>query len=340
MGILRHILRARARRVSRRRHADEIAQTVEHLVDAVDPRLRYVPDYREKLGAVAWPAIKHVRYVVNNIAGPVECSAAAWAEDARLRAMFASARDVSRIFSGNHALRDFLEGPEGIGLTHCYVALGAILEERKILGMEMRGEVIQRDVPQITVSFSDFRFSKAAAGEDGLRDILRGMALDSLARQAAARIDAMLARRKGLEQEQAILKTRLRVQAQRAGGMESLFENGAGTDAAEMQRQLNELERSLQAVSASAQTLEHYLQQLKHVLAHPAEFLALERRSLHLNSMNVLSDGGHGETAQAIDLSEIRIAGRPSRIVLVAKFPREELLARGAMLDEEARYLA
>ena len=130
---------------------------IERVVDGTDPRLRAVSHYRRKL----WPAVERgIDYVVNfvNVLPPaITADRQGYMSDPRLRALFASPESLREILSFSDGARNYLkQAPDPLPME-LYAGLGAVRVEKNVLGIEMDGEILRRDVPQIMVNFSDHR---------------------------------------------------------------------------------------------------------------------------------------------------------------------------------------
>lgn len=334
MGIFRRILRDYLRKKPVRQHASEIEAAIERLVEDVNPRIRFVPDYQNKLRNATWSTLKHIHRIVGEIAGPVECSRQQWAQDPLLRSLFTNSSEMRHIFSHSKPLRDFLERSPTGEANDCYVVLAATRQVKKVLGVELRGDVVQREVPQIRVSFTDHMIMAPAASEAELRAEMKGFALEFLAHQALAGIASARSRHQDLEQERALLRARLRMKQRQEKGLGCLCGHVEcnDRDLSELCTQLAEKEKKLDETGSNPATLDYFVQQLIEVLESPEKYLKLQALTLHLDSMNISVGNKEGDAGNDISLTELWFASQPTRVMLVAKFPRGELLDRDEMV--------
>ena len=123
-----------------------LEMAIERAVDGTDSRLRLLPGYRKRLRKPVIQAIDHVIPLVDAIAAPVAAGRSEHGTEPRLAAMFASAEDMLDIFGRDTALADFLASPEGTACPRVTTLLLAERVERNILGMDLVGDQVRRDV--------------------------------------------------------------------------------------------------------------------------------------------------------------------------------------------------
>src|SRR5512139_261811 len=127
---------------------------IERAVDGTDSRLRAFPGYRRLLRDPVVHAIDHVVALVDSIHAALPAGADGYRNDFRLAALFASGEEMLQVFSRDRALSQYLAGPDGRGAEHVTALLLARREERTILGMDLAGDQVRRDVAQVAVNFS------------------------------------------------------------------------------------------------------------------------------------------------------------------------------------------
>jgi hypothetical protein len=104
----------------------QLVQTgIEAVVDAVDPRLRSLSGYAQKIAPAVTCTIVHLRELASRLPEPIELSRGAWADDAFLNAAFATAEDISLLLARSPGLKRCLEA--NAGAAHAYALLGMVL---------------------------------------------------------------------------------------------------------------------------------------------------------------------------------------------------------------------
>ena len=186
-----------------------IAMALEHVVDSTDPRLRLLPGYQRRLRSAVLAAIDQVVAVVAGLPAAVEVRAASYGADPRLAAFFASPDHLRDTLRQDGALRDYLAGPGRYDTEPVYALLVTERRERTALGMELHGEMLQREVMQVTVSFSGQRLVDAAPSHEDLAKRLRRRAFDHLLALALRRITGARETRADLQRQRLLLQRKL-----------------------------------------------------------------------------------------------------------------------------------
>ncbi|MGH8471173.1 MAG: hypothetical protein ACREVJ_01620, partial [Gammaproteobacteria bacterium] len=162
-----------ARAVEGRYSKRVVDAAIERAVDGTDPRLRVVPGYQKRLRPLVIHAIHHVARLVECLPAPIELSRKGYRADPRLSACFASADHLSEVVNADRGLSDFLASTE-VGVAERIVALLlTVKQERKVLGVALEGEILKRDVPQVTVSFANYRVVDPATTYEETRRLLK-----------------------------------------------------------------------------------------------------------------------------------------------------------------------
>jgi hypothetical protein len=146
-----------------------IQAAIEQLVEAVDPRIRFIRGYQKKLRPGVEAALKHARDIVARIPGPFALDTESWRREPVVNAAFARADELPAAVSRSVEVREFFEQGAGKSLPECFALFGMQRQERRIFGKALVGELIQSDVVQTTVSFADYRLIVPATTLDELR---------------------------------------------------------------------------------------------------------------------------------------------------------------------------
>ncbi len=182
---------------------------IERAVDSTDPRLRALPGYANKLREATIKAIDHVVELVNAIQEPLEVATATYSGDPRLGALFASAETMIDILGRDQTLRDYLDSSEGHGAPRVTALLLAERVERQVLGMELVGDQVRRDVAQVAVSFFGHRLLEPNRDPQETRRLLKRRAFDFILTQALDQISEMKVERADLSRQRDLIKRKL-----------------------------------------------------------------------------------------------------------------------------------
>jgi len=342
MGLISRVLRHYLKQKPIRLHQAEIDTAIEQLFYEINPRLRFLPGYRETLSRPIWHALKHIHHVIDAIAGPVDAATRQWDLTPLLRAMFANSSEMGKLFNRAPSLRNCIAATAPADNIH--VVIAATMQVRKVLGMAMRGDMMQRDVPQTQISFTDLRIVASADSENDLREKMKAYALEFLAHKVLADIAAARTESEDLEQELALLRARLRMKVRQDEGKASLcdrVEYSAG-ELDKIRALITEKETRLSQTAIHQPTLKYFMDQLLLVLNSVEKLLQIHKISLHLDNMNILLETADADAVKPIELSEVLRAGQPARIMLIARVPCAEVIIQddvAARIDEALKWL-
>lgn len=317
-----------------------IEQRIEQLIRIIDPRLKFVAGYRGKLRPAVEQAVLYCREIEAGIPPAIEASAKVWSEDPSLRALFASARDIPRVFSRSQAIQDFFENTPDA--EHVWATLRFVCREATGFGVAADGAVVQNDVLRTCVSFTEKRLVLPSGCEHDARIEIRRRAFKFLLTEALQQITSLDMQRKDLREQRSMLQTRLMILKGQRVGLEAMLEKGIGArqKIEDVERKLSENERSLAALAASAgETLEHVIGRVQHVLTHGPDYIRIGMTKLRLDQMNVLVPEGTGEAAVEIVLPKVVVRSAPVVNLLACSFPRAELIRCRSLLHEAGRLL-
>ncbi len=333
MGLIRRVLRHYLKHKHLQSHQAEIDTVIEQLFYEINPRLGFLTGYQEALSGPVWNALKHIHHVIDHIAGPVDAATRQWGSTPALRAMFANGLEMGRFFKRDPSLRNCIATAQPGNAESCHVMIASTMQVRKVLGIAMRGDIMQREVPQTQISFTDHRIVASADSESGLREKLKAFALEFVAHKVLANIAAARSECEGLEQELALLRARMRMKLRQDSGKACLCDRVEYSEGemAEICSLIREKETLLSQTAIHQPTLKYFMDQLLLVLNSVEKLLQIHEVSLHLDNMNILLDTPGEDAAKPVELTEILRSGHPARIMLIARVPRDEVLIHDDM---------
>ena len=331
---LRGILRdRRAQKARLLRREAVVREAIEQAVDGTDKSIRLALGYQRKLTQATEYCLGYADRLVDAIPASIEFSGKTFASDPRVNAFFVNVESLQNAFSHSSELRDFLDSPENQGLSECCALLCMRKTEKNVFGMQLVGDMVQREVAQISVSFTDYQVGWPAARESETRKSLKQCLFDGVINSVLERMSSDRARTKECHRQRHLLQNKLKT-----------LENQPA-DTADRALQIEQVKARLTAVEerrrkVSRNTPLDYLHQLNHALSHPEELVRLELSSLTLNRFGVKIDQGSEQKGDRIDLAEVEIGSSNRRVVVLARFPIDEIQPRKDMVEEAARYLS
>lgn len=314
-----------------------IQKAIERAVDATDPRLRALPGYERQLRQAVICAIDHVVALVEQLSPPAKLSRERYGTDPQLSAFFASPEHLQQILSTDPALCDFLAGLEGAASERIIALLTMERRERQVLGMDLQADVVRREVPQVTVSFANHRFLDPTSTEEETRRRLKRRAFDHLLSLALGRIAAARLHRAGLEQQRSLLRRKLKALQSGHWSFEE-SRHGDGSNAAELEAELEKIETQMLQRGTDVGTLKAHLDTLVDTLSRAKSGLWSTPLSLTMDRLGVKREPHAAGTLQ-LELEELHNVKGRAAIVRLLSIPHDALPPRRDFLREAKRYL-
>jgi hypothetical protein len=318
-----------------------IEAAIERAVDGTDRRLRAVGDYRKRLRDPVERAVRHVMTLVDSLPEPAEISQQSFGTDPRVRAFFSSGEHLREVLGGIAGLRACLEQCAGPVPDDLFGMLTMAMEERNVLGMELDGDIVRRDVLQVSVSFSRHRYLCPAAREADARWELKKRAFDFLVERALERLAEAKQKRGELERQRLLLRRKL--DAMKAGnwGLDSMFADGdeSPPDLAALEADIEAVDAELGNSGSQALGLEESLEHVADTLGHPEDWLAAREICLQLDYRGIKATRPCTNSLPELRLTELYSGSGQRRIALFGRVPHGEIPERPDFLREASRYL-
>jgi hypothetical protein len=312
-----------------------IESAIERTVDGTDPRLRALFGYKKSLRPSVIHAIDHVVALIDSIPAPSPAGRSDYKADLRLKGLFASADRMQEVFGNDTALNEF-RGGSGKGAERAVALLLAERVEKNVLGMELAGDLLRRDVAQVSVSFRNHRLIEVTSNEADTRRQLKRRAFDYLLTVALARIADVRAERADLARQRDLLQHKLSVLKHSGWSFEAA--EGAPPEHEALIAELQAIEEGLAKLGTDNNALQVRLGIVADLLGHAEQQLWAEDFVLHLDNMNIRRDA-QDASAQRIALQELHNARGASLALLLVSLVPGELPRRENALSSAARFL-
>lgn len=314
--------------LANRREKPEILDTVESVVDSIDSKLRLAPGYQKELHSVILSSLEYSDDLVERIPPAIEVSRRNFSNDPYVNAFFTNATDLQSVFSHSSEIQDYMEEIREDDAL-CCALLCMHRSEKTVLGMELSGDMLKKDVRQIAVSFSDHMIYSPAPSEAETREGLKHCMFQGLVTNALGHIMSLRLASHRLQSRHRILHSRLRHYRQKA------TENGTDSETAtSLAQEIQEAEKELQSIeqqmlnTPALLTPKVLLDRVSDVFSRPDEFVSVREVPLRVNKMGIKISDNSSEPSNKLNLTEVTIGDDSPRVVTLAKFPKEELLPR------------
>lgn len=307
-------------------------------------RLRLAPRCESRLADAMGPAVEHITSLVAGVPRAHEATIAAWSADPYVRAYFAAPDDIDQVLARSRALHDYFEAQPGA--DSAYAVLGMTMNERSTLGVARVGDQTRSDVAQTTLGFSDHLIRLCGADEDGLREEVTQRMVDQIAVEGLAKVAADTTLREDLEQERALLASRLRLLERQGTGLRGMVgsdEASAPGDLARVRAEAEEIEQRLQALGPRSEVLSRQLDTLCEAFANAGELLQVSIVQRRIDRMNVVVENGIGDMAEShlLEFRVARVPGNPpqQRTLAILKVARKDMPRPANLLDNADKFL-
>jgi hypothetical protein len=312
-----------------------IEAAIERAVDGTDPRLRALFGYKKHLRPSVIHAIDHVVALVDGIPAPLPAGHSDYNADLRLKALFATADRMQEVFGNDPELNEFRGGADK-DAERAFALLLADRVEKNVLGMELSGEMLRRDVAQVLVSFRRHRLIEVTSNEADTRRQLKRRAFDHLLTLALTRIAEVHGERDGLARQRDLLNRKL--SALKQGGWSFETTDGEQPDPKVLSAELQEIETELAKLGADTGALQGRLEIVADLMGHAEQKLWAEDFIIHLDNMNIRRDA-QDASAQRIELQELHNARGAGLVMLLVSLAPGELPQRENIITAAGRYL-
>ena len=313
-----------------------IEMAIERAVDGTYPRLRALPGYRKRLRDPVIHAIDHAISLVDTLPVPLSAVAAEYSKDPRLPALFVSPEHMREVLGNDNVLGDFRDNHPESGEPITALLL-AERKESKTLGVEMDGEIMRRDVAQVSVSFRRHRVVDPANSEDEARRLLKRRAFDHLISLALWRLSDAKGERAELNHQRELLSCKLGVLQKSGWSFESQTGEAGNADA--LQAELDKIEEQLAAFSVDERTLSGQIDIISEVLLTAEKQFWVEPVDLHLDRMNIKRDAENPD-ARPSSFHELHNARGERMVMVIVSLKPGELPQRAKFLANANQLIA
>jgi len=296
---------------------------VERAVSVVEPLLKHMGGYPDQYFKPVANALEYSRQLAVSVPGPVKVDRESYARDPFIHALFPSADLLQDGLCSSHALRDYQR--EFPGRDDLYALMGMRRNEKTVVGMEISGSALQRDVVQQAVYFTSHTIEDPAPTEQMARDRVALSFFDSLIGKVKLRI--------GLRKQEKLS------QLQEKDLLMSLLRSADARKRPALERELSILLSNIQSVSSSLE-LRNFAADFEAVLLHPEEYLHLEKNPIILDRMGIRRDGDDANRGEPILFNELIGYDRRDWTVTMVHCSNLQNISFKARLDNAYRKLA
>lgn len=307
-----------------------VAKALQRVAELTDPVLKLAPDFDKHLAMPVQYALGYCDGLVAALPGPIDINRQAFANDPLVHALFATAGDIDQMLGRSQAVRDFLARPECWESDHFYAMFAARRQQKRQFGMVQRGDVIQNDVPQKILYFSDHTLIEPCCRLELMRQRLRGTAFDSLLRTFRDHVTALRHEREGLRSDVSVERAHLTV----------LHGTTPGREIEVCTRHLAELDGRLREMADSLLP-EQLRDSLGDFLQAPELALRLAPCSITVDRLGVVQEEPTDDVSvHTLNFAELTARDKRLHLAMLARISRAEALEAVELVrDQQHRFM-
>lgn len=307
----------------------EIYDAIERVVDGIEPKLHYFPGYKKILKNSVATSLAYISTLVDTIPGPQIINRKTFSSDPQVKSYFATVDDIQTIFSSSVELRDYFDAVINSNQDEAYALLCMEETEKTIVGMELNDCIIQRDVIQTALNFSDHKVLSPATNEVDVRIGIKQCIFDGLITYALQQILEIKQQISDQDIKRSKLNSRLKKRQSQGGGLSSLLANANDTNLSDdIEQEISETEKTRQTLPTSWDAPRYFLEVIKNTLNQPEKFVRIKEKSFNITKMGIVCGDNSSQPVNTIYLNEITIANVLERVVAIVRYPRSEILPK------------
>lgn len=283
MGMFRHLFGHGGKKVP-----PELLTAIERAVSRVEPLLKQLSGYSENFRKPVANALEYTHSLAASVPGPVVVDRESYATDAFVHVLFPSIDTIPDAICSSLDLQDYLR--DFPATDELYALMGMRRFEKSMVGMELSGQTIQRDVVQKVVYFTSHTLENPAPSEQQARDRVASSFFDSLVSKVKKRVEG----RKQGKQSQLLEKDLLMARLRTANAHERIALE-------------EELARTLSSIQSTISSLElsNYAEDFEAVLLNPEQYIRLDQKPIILDSMGIRRDGDDAKLGEEFIFNEL-----------------------------------
>lgn len=322
---IRARLSGRAAQVSGLLPSGDLNALVEQVVETVDPRIRVITHYHKKLVKPTLIAWQYLTNLVQQIPDSLDVSHQTLVHDPRVKLIFSNTEVMAKIFGESAELINFLSVDNNQSLKYVYMLLCMKKGEHSILGTELHGEILEREVIKTVVSFSNHQLLSPSATKVQALDGFKHCAFESFLHIAVANTLELNYEYRQLIERKSVLQKKYGTSMTDAGAINSGIAFFANSPIVKNQ-EIIDIERQITQIKYDIASPEQHLEQVCDVLSHPEKNIKLRRCSLLLDKVGEKISDATSTQGIAINFAEVEVERMLNRMALMIRSPTKELM--------------
>lgn len=297
-------------------------ELIDHFVSIIEPRLKQVKGYREKLREPIQMCQAHCRAMISEIPGPILVKRSGTNDDPLIRAVFLAENNLqSLIKKADAEYQGSLKGTRRFGL------LTMRSTERTVFGRKKQGDMILGDTAMRAITFIDHNLVGLANSLPNSMKALESFCLDILAESAARELSEKRTNLVDLRDRKEKLRAMNRMfgegQVDGMGAIVVPFDPEYKEKKKRLQEMILETEHDIDKAIRTSQTPEDWLLIMTEFLSRPKDILSMHVVSLRLDWSNILTSDPD-EKADTISLAAFTLSHEMQREGVLIAYSRDD----------------
>lgn len=255
---------------------------VDMLVAGTDARVRAVHNYKKELRAGTGALLQHIGSIVDGLPGAINLTRHNFIYDPQISTFFSSMEDISILCRESSDVSEYVTAATKVGEESFYALLFMRYREKEFFGNALRGDVLQREVKQTSVFFTDHQLLAPANSELAVRLALKRILFENV-----------------IEYLKQKLTSRRREELRMAA-------DHSRSIADKMQSLDNPME---------------YLRTLVELLKLPQELIRLHENTVRINRMGIKVVNTPGVEGEDVYMQNIELGEEQSHLLILAEIP-------------------
>ncbi|MCP3871055.1 MAG: hypothetical protein GY703_23745 [Gammaproteobacteria bacterium] len=178
-------------RENRALESDRLSDAVESIVDGTDSRIRGIGSYKKQLRNSTRALIEHIEGVVQAIPPAMIVDHSAIVRNPLVRSLFRDRHYMQALFGKNTDIRAYFDSAEFADRKEVFALLFVLRSEKKVLGAEIHGDILLKEVQQTSVTFHGHQILGPGHEEGVVRSVVKRMLFNSVISHTRRKINRL-----------------------------------------------------------------------------------------------------------------------------------------------------
>ena len=298
------------------------SQHIDYFVNTVEPKLKYVKGYRDRLHEPLRICREHCRSMIAEIPGPIPLKNSPYSEDPLIKAAFTGSDQINELLK--HAAKTASQTP--LPGSSRVALLTMTSTEKTIFGRKKQGNMIIGDTAMRAVNFTDHNLVGVATTLENSKEALEKYSFEIIAEATARELSEIRTKLVDLRQRQEWLRAMSKMfGSEKKAGMGCVFvpfDPEKEAKQKKLEQMLMENKSEIAAASSKSETPENWLTIVENFLSSPEDILNMRLVTLRLDWSNVLTNDPE-EKANTLTFSTFTLADEMQREGVLVAFEQE-----------------